>query len=178
MKTLSILMFTALMSTGAFAQQFVNQKDPFTGKQVKGATITFGNALKNIGQTLAFAESDGKKVLMLTWMPSTSGASVDGINFDNFNLQQCSILVLMSDGNLIKFKADPTLSKKTGSGQMALLAIGAVIVNDQLKVLSSQDIKTIRLGLTNENSGIDIPYINDKTRNQIKKAAEYLVDIN
>jgi hypothetical protein len=175
MKILSTLLLASMTSLTVNAQQLINQKDPFSGKQLKGAVVTFGNMFKNIGQGLGFGESDGKEIVSLTWMPSASGTNVDGINFDNFNLKNCSILVLMDDDSIIKFKADSTLSKKTGTGQTAMLAILASITEDQLRFLSLHDVKTIRLGLTEQNAGVDVPFVNDKTRKQIKKAALFMI---
>jgi hypothetical protein len=176
MKTLSIFLLVSLTSLSVNAQQLVNQKDPFSGKQVKAATVTLGGPFKNIGQMLGFEEVDGKKYITFLWMPVLSGANVQAQNFDNIDIKKCSILLKMEDNSILKFKADSVLSKKNGSGQSAVLTVSAFIPDSQLELMMSHSINTIRLGLTEENVGVDLPFFTDKTRKQIQKSAAFMLN--
>jgi hypothetical protein len=178
MKTLSIFLLASLTSLTINAQQLINQKDPFTGKQVKVATVTLGGAFKNIGQIFAFTETDEKRYVSFLWMPGMSEAKVEDVNFNNVEIKNCSLLLNMDDDSVIKFKADTLLSKKGGSGTGATLGISSYISDAQLQFLMSHTIKIIRLGLTNDNLGVDAPFLTDKFRKQIQKAASYMLDAN
>jgi hypothetical protein len=64
----------------------------------------------------------------------------------------------MDNDSVFRFKADTTLSKRSGSGQGAVLGIITNITDSQLDFIMSHTVKTIRLGLTDDTTGLDLPF--------------------
>ncbi|WP_158991685.1 hypothetical protein [Mucilaginibacter sp. L196] len=177
MKTLTILGLVTILSLTGHAQQLINQKDAFSGKQIKAATIMLGGTFNNIGQMFGFAETDGKKYVSLIWMPSLSGADVGNFDFNTVDIKKCSILLKMDNDSVFRFKADTILSKKGGSGMGAVLSIGAEITDNQLKFLMTNKIDVIRLGLTSDYTGVDAPFLTERLRKQVEKCAAFMLNV-
>lgn len=166
MKTVTTLVITLfLIANRGNAQQFINQKDPFTGKQVKSAVVMLGGMIKNVGQQILFTENEGKKYISFMWM-----GNLPNVNFDKFDVSQCSLLLKMDTDTTFRFKADPNTSKTITSG----IVINSEITNDQLQFMSQHQVAIIRFGVK-EDAGIDATYFTDKNKKEIQKAVLYFL---
>ena len=168
-KFLLLLLFLPTLSQ---AQHLFNKKDAFTGKEIKGAVIMMGLAIANSGQMLSFAVDNSNKYISYTW---TSPSGTFGA-FNEINLKETSIMLKLETDSIIIFKADTLLSKIINSGSSSILSISSPISNEQLKMLSEQTIKILRIGIK-EEAGVDLDGLfTKKNKEQVKKAAAFMLN--
>lgn len=168
MKLITILLI--LLPFLGKSQQLINQKDPFTGKQIKAAVVTLGSSLTNTGHMIALTVDSGKKYISYTQMiPSGQFGA-----FNEIKLEDTSIMIKLATDKILIFKTDTTLSKLINSGNTSLLAIQSQISDDELKVLSNDLISIFRFGIK-DGVGVDSNLITNKNKEQIKKAAFFIL---
>jgi hypothetical protein len=175
MKSLLTLLL-AFLCVAAKSQTLIDKKDEFTGRQIKGAIISFMPKVPLSLQiiygyeNLVFSELNSKKTIMVILnLPAGQFGVFNGINVKNL-----SVLIKMESDTLIRFKADSSFSKITNAGNNSIASSGAYISDKQLLYFTNNKVKAIRLVLNNEDMGIDLP-MTDKRSIQIQKAAVFML---
>lgn len=174
MKKLILIGFLAI-STIANAQTLINKKDDFTGKYMKAAVVVFGRTMAPQPISLMFGINEGKKYIAFSW---SAKSGIFGA-FNNMSPSQLSLLFKTDTVNIIRFKADTTISKILNNGNSTLLVIASPITDDQLMNFAKNRILRFRFG-TMGDQGVDMdgPYMfTDKNKIQVQKAAAYMLDM-
>jgi hypothetical protein len=174
MKTL-ITLSLALICLSSNAQTFIDKKDDFTGKQIKGAVVVFGKSIAPVGMTLTFGVNNGQKFIAFLWNAKSGQFGA----FNNLNPKDLSILLKMDNDTIYRFKADTAVSNVINFGSSSNMIIASKITDTQLLALSAHIISIFRVGIKGDN-GVDLDnsyLFTDRNKRQVQKAAAYMIDM-
>ena len=172
MKTLFISGLLGLIAFTVKAQELSNTSDPITGKKSKIALTMLSGQVISLECTFVELTSDENGSCLVYQQSVRSG--INGA-FNSFDIKTMSLIFKMDDGQIIKFVPNLNTSGIRNIGNTSILKLECPITNDQLIVLAKHAISIFRLGLKEDNSGIDVYDFNDLKQLQIRKSALYIL---
>jgi hypothetical protein len=172
MKTLLITCLLALTVSVAKSQELSNTTDPITGKKSKIALTMLSGEVISLECTFVELTSDENGSYLVYQQSVRSG--VNGA-FNSFDIKTMSLIFKMDDGQIIKFSPNLNTSGIRNISNTSILKLACPITNDELIVLAKHAISIFRLGLKEDNSGIDEYGFNDLKQLQIRKSALFML---